>query len=72
MFHPSLIDAMFDTGKTASAALREMAEQGRPFTAGEYIAGWQRLDDEATGKTRRTPIRVVAYVGRAVEPARTG
>jgi hypothetical protein len=71
MFHPSVIDAMFDTRTTASAALREMDQQGQPFTAAEYIARWQRLDDEATGKTRRTPIRVLARVGRAIERART-
>jgi hypothetical protein len=69
MFHTSVIDAMFDTRTTASAALREMRERGRPFTAAEYIARWQRLDDEATGTTRRAPIRVVAHVGRAIEPA---
>jgi hypothetical protein len=71
VFHPSVIDAIFDTRKTASAALREMDEEGRPFSAAEYLARWQRLDDEATGTTRRAPVRVVAYVGRAIEPAKT-
>ena len=71
MFQPSVIDAMFDTRKTASAALRELAEEGRPFSAAEYLARWQRLDDEATGKTRRAPLRVVVRVGRAIEPAKT-